>query len=382
MGGAGGRQAASFDMDLIDRVPSPEEMKAIVKVARRQQTMAGLLVAVLLHVALVVVLTILALPLVRKSEPTLIISAVPTESLESPPKRSISQFHSPQKPSPASSAAAKVITASAVSPLAVPLIDEPVDTAVLGVDLGEGVGFGAGLGFGGAGTGLGTVSFFGNEAEGEHVAFAVDVSASMSGEQFQLMKRELARSLEGLQPGSKYQVIFFSGPVWFAGQKIEREGRNRAVVSGHRGRKLVWESDGRADGFVFADGKQPMPVEPWRHVSPSSIRQTKREIASVNKSFGTSWELPLSMALSMDPKPDVIYFMTDGAVRDAASAVQEISKMNRRGGRKAKIFTTAMMEPKAAEQLYELARKNSGTFSKVNQDGSVVTGRDALPRRR
>ena len=378
MGEAGGRQAVTRFMDLVDPSPSPEEMKALVKAARRQQTMAGLLVAVLFHAGLVVVLTMLVLPLVRESPPQLIISAVPTPPPETQVKRTLSQFHSPQKPSPASSAAAKVITASAVSPVAVPVIDEPVETAVLGVDLGEGVGFGAGLGLGGAGAGLGTVSFFGNEAEGEHVVFVVDVSASMSGEQFQLMKGELTRSLEGLQPGSKYQVIFFSGPVWFAGQKIERESRTRSIVSGHRGRKLVWESDGRADGFVFADGKQPMPVEPWRHVSPSSIRQTKREVAAVQKSFGTSWEQPLSMALSMDPKPDVIYFMTDGAVRDAATAVQEISRMNRRGGKKAKIFTTAMMEPKAAAQLDELAKKNGGTFSKVLQDGSVVTGRDAL----
>ena len=371
-----------MDPDPIDRLPTPREMEALVKASRRQQTMAGLLVAALLHVALIALLTMLAIvPLARRAEPTLIISSTPTALPEFRSKRTLSQLRlgDPRRPAPSSSAAVKAVTASAVSPLAVPLIDEPVNGAILGVDLGEGVGFGAGLGLSGTGAGLGTVRFFGNEAEGEHVAFVVDVSASMSAEQFRLMKSELTRSLDGLSPGSKYQVIFFSGPVWFAGQKIERESRHRALVDGHRGRKLVWESaDGRADGFVYADGKQPMPVQPWRPVSPSSIRQTKREVAAVGKSYGTSWEQPLSMALSMDPKPDVVYFMTDGAVRDAAAAVQEISRMNRRGGRKAKIFTTAMMEPKAAAQLVELAKKNGGTFSKVLGDGTVVTGREAL----
>lgn len=248
---------------------------------------------------------------------------------------------------------------------------------MLGMDLGEGVGFGAGLGMGGPGTGLGT-SFFGNQAKGKHVVFVVDVSASMSGEQFSLMKSELTRSLEGLPRASKYQVIFFSGPVWFAGQTINHEGRDRAVVSGHRGKKLVWENDGGASGFRFEDGKQAMPVEPWLSVSSSSIRQTKREVKQIQRSFGTSWHLPMEMALSMDPKPDTVYFMTDGTVNNAESAVRDITKRNRRGGKKANIFTTAMMQPQAAEQLFELAKKNGGSFSKVLSDGSVVTGKDAL----
>jgi hypothetical protein len=208
----------------------------------------------------------------------------------------------------------------------------------------------------------------------------VDVSASMSAAQFRLMKSELTKALEGLPSRTQYQVIFFSGPVWFAEQAVDREGRNRAVVHGHRGKKLVWESEeGRADGFAFVGGDEAMPVQPWRKANPSQIRQTVRAVEAVQKSYGTSWRQPLRMALSMDPKPEVIYFMTDGAVRDAAGAVKEISRWNRRGPKKAAIFTTAMMEPRAAEQLHELARKNGGTFSKVLEDGSVVTGKDALP---
>ena len=352
-------------------------MGEILRAARRQQSLAGLLVAAIVHAVLVAVLAVLAFPLAQKPPPTLIISAAPTAPPEAPPKRTLSHLHDPQRPSSPSSAATKVVTANTTSIVVVPQIDEISETAVLGLDIGEGLGFGAGLGLGGPGTGLGT-TFFGNKADGEHVAFVVDVSASMSGQQFALMKSELTRALEGLPRAAKYQVIFFSGPVWFAGQRINREGRDRAVVRGLGGKKLIWENKGGADGFVFADGKQPMPVEPWLSANSSTIRKTKREVKQIDRSYGTSWHLPMDMALSMKPKPDIVYFMTDGVVRDAEDAVDNISKMNRRGGKKAKIFTTAMMEPRAADQLYEMAKKNGGTFSKVLSDGTVVTGREAL----
>lgn len=365
-------------MGAPSSLPNAAEMDAVLKASRQRQKVTGLLVALLVHAVIVGGLAYFAFPLAPTPPPTLIISAENHTPAEVVPKRTVTHSVNPERPAAPSSAAAKVITAVAVSPTAVPQIDAPVDVAMLGVDLGEGAGFGAGLGMG-AGVGLGGTTFFGNKAEGQHIAFVVDVSASMSNDQFSLMKRELTRSLTGLAPGTRYQVIFFSGPVWFAGQRITYESRNRAIVEGHRGKKLVWESeDGRAGGFVFADGKQALPVQPWRNANPSDLRQVKEDVQSVRKSFGTSWHQPLFMALSMDPKPDVIYFMTDGAVSKAAEAVDEISKRNRRGGRKAKIFTTAMMEPKAAEQLYELAKKNSGTFSKVDKDGSVVTGRKAL----
>lgn len=366
-------------MDAASLKPSAEHMDALVKEARRRQTVTGLVVALIIHGLLGLGLALFALPLLPPKEPSLIVAAPTIPSTTPHPERTVTPLASPERPAAPSSAANAVVTANRVTPVAVPQIEEMADMAVLGINLGEGVGFGAGLGSG-AGLGLGSTTFFGNQSDGNRIAFVVDVSASMSNDQFTLMKAELTRSLMGLSPGTRYQVIFFSGPVWFAGQRVNREGRHRAVIDGPRGKKLVWESaDGSADGFRFADGQQPLPAEPWRTASPGSIRQTTRDVDAVGKSFGTSWHMPLQMALSMDPKPDVIYFMTDGAVRDAATAVKDISQWNRRGGKKAKIFTTAMMEPKAAEQLYELARKNGGSFSKVLKDGTIVSGRKALP---
>ncbi len=250
-----------------------------------------------------------------------------------------------------------------------------MENGLIGVGT-DGAGFGSGFAVGG-GAGLGG-SFFGNKADGKHIAFVVDVSASMSNQQLQLMKDELTRSLRGLPSGTSYQVIFFSGPVWFAEQEIAFEGRTRAIVKGPGGKKLVWESQSGASGFQFGNGRQALPVQPWRLAKPGTLSQSIRSVESVRRSFGTTWRQPLRMALTMDPKPEVIYFMTDGVVNKADEDVREITRLNRRGAGKAKIFTTAMMQPKAAKQLYELADNNGGSFSIVRADGSVVTGKDAL----
>ena len=364
---------------MIETRTRAEEIAEILKAAKRQQTMAGFVVAALVHAILIGALTMLVLPRLAPSEPEVIMAVAAKPIEQAPQQKSLTHLNRPERPSAPSSSAAKVISAAAVSPITVPVIEETFDDVLLGVDLGDGIGFGQGLGTGAAGSGLG-MKFFGNKADGKRVAFVVDMSGSMSNEQLTLMKSELIRSLKGLPPGTQYQVIFFSGPVWFANQKVSSKGRNQATVIGHRGKKLVWRSeDGRAGGFEFGDGKEPLPVEPWKIASPSNVRRTIKHIEDAKKSFGTSWRQPLRMALSMNPKPDVIYFMTDGVVRNAEEDIKLVSRLNRRGNKtKTQIFTTAMMEPKAAKQLYELAKKNGGEFSIVNADGSVVTGRDAL----
>ena len=362
---------------MDEHTETKTEMQEILQASRRQQKMMGLLIAGVVHAALAAVLALFVLPLAPTPEPDVIVSVAAPETQTKPQRRTISSLQQPERPSSPSSAAAKIITASAASPIAVPTVQVPLNDGLVGLGM-EGAGFGSGFGMGGGGTGLGG-TFFGNKADGKHICFVVDVSASMSNQQMRLMKDELTRSLRGLPAGTRYQVIFFSGPVWFAEQEITFEGRSRAVVKGQGGKKLIWEGqNGRATSFQFGNGKEPLPAQPWRLAKPSALSQSIRSVENVSRSFGTTWRMPLRMALTMDPKPEVIYFMTDGVVNRAAEDVREITRLNRRGAGKAKIFTTAMMQPKAAEQLHELADKNGGTFSIVRGDGSVVTGKDAL----
>ncbi|MBL9132362.1 MAG: hypothetical protein JNG86_14250, partial [Verrucomicrobiaceae bacterium] len=90
-----------------------------------------------------------------------------------------------------------------------------------------GLGAGGGMGMGGSGGGFGAgigkggmFSFLGQTAFGRRVVFVVDVSASMSaaGEggttRFDVLKKELAKSLSRLPHGTQYQILFFSDFAW------------------------------------------------------------------------------------------------------------------------------------------------------------------------
>jgi hypothetical protein len=86
--------------------------------------------------------------------------------------------------------------------------------------------------------------------------------------------------------------------------------------------------------------------------------------------LGTIWDHPLEMALAMEPKPDIIFFMTDGV---AGKKSEEIAKEM---GRKAKakgvvINTVALMVPQAQEPLKQLAKLSGGQFSIVKEGGAV-----------
>ena len=91
---------------------------------------------------------------------------------------------------------------------------------------------------------------------------------------------------------------------------------------------------------------------------------------------GTNWGSGLFMALKGFPKPDVIFFMTDGNKSDAEGWVDAVTKQNLTGGKRTVIHTTAMMEPDAAEELDQLAKRNGGNFTIVTATGFTLTSEE------
>ncbi|MEM9827186.1 MAG: hypothetical protein AAF958_11385 [Planctomycetota bacterium] len=53
-------------------------------------------------------------------------------------------------------------------------------------------------------------SFFGLESVGQRIVYVVDRSTSMRGERFELAKRELLRSIAGLESDQEFAVVFFA----------------------------------------------------------------------------------------------------------------------------------------------------------------------------
>ena len=145
----------------------------------------------------------------------------------------------------------------------------------------------------GAGTGEGA-SFFGLEATGKRFAYIVDRSGSMdtylqSGEmtRWELTQIELIRSVHGLAVNAEYFVVLYSSgptPLFGSDEWIKGTVRNKASTS-------------VAVMTQFPNG-------------------------------GTFPGEAFEMVFALEPRPDAIYFMTDGEFKERVPA--QIAKLNRK----------------------------------------------------
>lgn len=228
---------------------------------------------------------------------------------------------------------------------------------------GMGGGFGMGMGLGGK------LTFLGNTATGRRVVYAVDVSGSMSapgprGEngrvitRFDLLKQELVRSLNRMPVGTEYQVLYFSDFAWPHNELNARDSK--------AWEKYRWE---------ITPQKTSVNTPRFRYLKADmmTLLRSRDIIEDSDNPGGTNWGSGLFMALRGTPKPDIIFFMTDGNKSDAVGWVDAVTEFNHRSGKPARIYTTAMMEPDAAEELDQLAKRNGGNFTVVMSDGTILT---------
>lgn len=271
---------------------------------------------------------------------------------------------------PQTSAMASIspITSTGTSDIAMPSVDFTSTANELNVGSSFGA-FGAGAGMGGK------VSFLGNTGRGRHVVFVVDVSGSMSsigrpkkGEpisRFDLLKKELIRSLSTMPLGTQYQILFFSDFAW--PHNSLRAGDLTAFE------KYKWDIQPNNTNVTI-------PRFSYLSASTSTLNDSKRIIERADNPGGTNWGSGLLMALRATPAPDVIFFMTDGNESDEMGWVDIVTRANT--AKRTTIHTTAMMEPSGAEPLARLAALNRGKFTIVMPDGEIVKGDDFFARMR
>ena len=211
------------------------------------------------------------------------------------------------------------------------------------------------------------------EEDHDRVVFIMDVSRSLTHAQFTMSKAELRSGLESLRQGVKYQVIFFSGPVWFAHQRI--------VEGGERGQDVVIR-DGEHDhhwkyafgAYHYEKGNDQLTPADWRVATEETICETILDLEDVGKSDGTTWELPLTLALNLDPAPQRIFFMTDGETARQETVAEEIIAYSGMRGNPV-IDTIALMVPGASPALRRLSQATGGRHALVIAGGRVL--RDA-----
>ncbi|MEN1678965.1 MAG: vWA domain-containing protein [Planctomycetota bacterium] len=161
-----------------------------------------------------------------------------------------------------------------------------------------------------------SAEFFGSAAEGQRIAYAVDLSSSMAGRRFERARDELLRSVQGLDESKSVYVVFFNSAAHPQPQ----------------------------DKLIQATNEAKREIEDW--------------VTQAAPSGGTMPEAALRMAIGH--KPDVLFVLSDGEFH--ASVVYSVTQYNRRFG--VQIQTIGFQFNAAT--LRELAELNGGTFRLVN----------------
>jgi len=187
---------------------------------------------------------------------------------------------------------------------------------------GAGGGQGSTLGGGGAGT-----SFFGVTSRGTRFAYIVDVSGSMGQQRkMDVAMRELARSIEALPDYAYFYVVLY------------------------------------ASGITL-----PPAQRDWMRARPRTISRLIRWLNQIDPSGGTRPVPAFKQVFSIEERPDVIFFLTDGEIPRAEETLETVTLLNSRG-RRVVINTIAFGDPASQELLREIARRSGGIYRFVASD--------------
>lgn len=192
-------------------------------------------------------------------------------------------------------------------------------------------------------------NFMGIKSKANKILFIIDYSASMNGRD-KVMRSELTKAIDKLPAVGSVSVIFFSGPTWVAGEDAKALHKNWNGTNGSG-----WKPN---EGYT--------PIRPkWLPVTPSVKKKLAKAVKETPLTFGTVWDNSFEWAFYMNPKPDVIYFMTDG---NSNKAFQGIDLIKKKKGR-TKIYTIGYGAPAGAKlPLEEIAALTGGKSKFVEMD--------------
>ncbi|MEM7392075.1 MAG: vWA domain-containing protein, partial [Verrucomicrobiota bacterium] len=175
----------------------------------------------------------------------------------------------------------------------------------------------------------------------------------MKGLRYNVMRNELSKSIDQLPPGAEVFLTFFSGPAWVAGEDPKE-------VRQH------WEKSGNT---VKLKKNAPRPKIKWTRIAKSSKNKLLDHIKDTPMSYGTDWANPFRLVFDLQPKPDVVYFMTDGSpqAKNEQEVIKMVKEWNAKTGRKIPINAIAIGDPRIAKNMEGLAKdSNKGQFTVVD----------------
>ena len=164
-------------------------------------------------------------------------------------------------------------------------------------------------------------SFMGVHAKGTRFCIIADRSGSMEGPKLDFVKEEILETLSTMRGRGRFQLIFFNT------------------------RDLSYPEPG------------------WRH--PKKERtDVATWLQTVTAGGGTYPTPAFRVALSLSPRPDAIFFMTDGLFPD--QVVDEVADLNRRGERRVQIHTISFMDTSAEALMRKIASDSGGRYRHVS----------------
>lgn len=179
-------------------------------------------------------------------------------------------------------------------PEALAAFDQSLDLSSAATSLISGLGAGdlSGSEMGGAGGGGGAASFFGVEAKGTRFVYIVDISGSMdipvtgmNLTRIEVLRRQLQSSIANLNENSRFMVVLFN----------------------HEARPM----GGRLD---------------WTTANEAGKQWARNAISEITAQGGTDPLPGFRMTFALRPRPEAIYFMTDGEFH--FDAPRQIALMN------------------------------------------------------
>jgi hypothetical protein len=188
-------------------------------------------------------------------------------------------------------------------------------------------GAGAGTGAGGSLVGGGAATtFFGVSSRGMRFAFIVDRSGSMREQRkMQVAMRELARSVSSLPDYASFYVLLFSSH------------------------------------YV-----QPPVQSGWTRAKKSNVNHLIRWLNQVDPGGGTNPMPAFTQVFSLDERPDVIFFLTDGQI--PGDHEELLANLKRQSGRVI-INTIAFGDPRSQDLLKRMAKQSGGVYRFVSAEG-------------
>lgn len=192
-----------------------------------------------------------------------------------------------------------------------------------GAGSGEGMGEGSGDGLGGAG---GEARFFGVEARGSRFAFVVDVSGSMMDpSKIGALQAALIESVEGMLESANFCVILYSTDA------------------------------------------MPLMGDRWFRASDDNKSAAKRNIMQMGAAGSTNPMPGFEVAFRLLPRPDAVYFMTDGVF---SKEIEEelpgyIEQKNRGEDARIAVHCITFADRGSEKLMRRIARQSGGSYTHV-----------------